>query len=183
MGRKSTVKKFLNKNLGGVKLIEELDIREGRLFVKCVCLICEKIFEAKFHNVYKGHYKSCGCQRFKKSNKNPKWKGVGLVSASYFFSLKKGAKDRGLSFLITLQEIWDLFKKQNGKCALSGIELKFNSERKIHDGNASLDRINSEIGYIISNVQWVDKTINMSKQQMNNEQFIKMCKEVYEHSK
>jgi hypothetical protein len=183
MGRKSTVDKFLNKNLGGVKLIEELDIREGRLFVKCLCLICEKIFEAKFHNIYKGHYKSCGCQRFKKSNKNPKWKGVGLVSASYFFSLKKGAKDRGLSFLITLQEIWDLFKKQNGKCALSGIELKFNSERKMHDGNASLDRINSEIGYIISNVQWVDKTINMSKQQMNNEQFIKMCKEVYEYSK
>ena len=53
----------------------------------------------------------------------------------------------------------------------------------MHDGNASLDRINSEIGYIISNVQWVDKTINMSKQQMNNEQFIKMCKEVYEYSK
>lgn len=183
MGRKSTVKTFLNKKLGGVKIIEELDVRDGRLFVKCLCLQCGKIFEAKFHNVYKGNYKSCGCQRFQKFNKNPRWKGLGLISASYFFSLRKGAKDRNLEFSISIEEIWNLFEKQNGKCALSGIELSFNSERKIYDGNASLDRINSEIGYIISNVQWVDKTINMSKQQMNNEQFIKMCKEVYEHSK
>jgi len=182
MGRKSTVKTFINRILGGIKIIEELDVRNGRLFVKCLCLQCEKIFEAKFHNVYKGNYKSCGCQRFKKFNKNPRWRGVGLISASYFFSLRRGAKERNLEFSITIEEIWDLFQKQNGRCSLSGVELNFNSERKIYDGNASLDRINSEIGYTISNVQWVDKDINFAKQSLTNEYFLAMIEKIYLHS-
>lgn len=183
MGRKSIAENFLGKKVGGIRILKKLDIRDGRLFVQCECLKCKKKFEAKFHNVYKGSYKSCGCGKFQIGEKNYKWKGVGLISASYFFSLKKGAKERNLNFEITLDEIWELFKKQDGKCALSGKQLNFNSTRKRSDGNASLDRKDSKIGYIINNVQWVDKKINMSKQGMSNEEFINMCKEIYEHSK
>lgn len=179
MGRKSTVKTFLNKDIGGVKIIEELDVRDGRLFVKCLCLQCEKIFEAKFHNVYKGNYKSCGCQRFQKCNKNPRWKGFGLISASYFFSLKKGAKNRNLEFSITIEEIWNLFKKQNGKCALSGLDIRFPHSRRDYEATASLDRINSKIGYIKDNIQWVHKDVNYAKQSMDNFEFLDLVKKIY----
>jgi hypothetical protein len=63
------------------------------------------------------------------------------------------------------------------------VDLKFNSNRKAHDGNASLDRIDSSLGYIITNVQWIDKEVNYAKQEMTNEQFIKMCKKVTEKNK
>jgi hypothetical protein len=183
MGRKSIINSYIGKEIGGVKILKSLDVRKGRLFVECQCSNCNKIFEVKFHNVYKGNYKSCGCQQFQKTFNNPRWKGIGEISGSYFYSLKRGAKSRNLQFEITLDEIWNLFQKQNYKCALSGVDLKFNSNRKAHDGNASLDRIDSSFGYIITNVQWIDKEVNYAKQEMTNEQFIKMCKKVTEKNK
>ena len=178
MGRKSTVKFYIGKKIGGVKILKSLDVRNGRLFVECECLNCNRIFEAKFHNIYKGNYKSCGCKQFQKTFNNHKWKGVGEISGSYFRSLKRGSESRNLQFKITINEIWDLFLLQNRKCALSGMDLKFNSNRKTCDGNASLDRSDPSLGYIIENVQWVHKDINYAKQEMTNNEFIEMCKKI-----
>jgi hypothetical protein len=182
MGRKSHIEKYLNKNLGGISILEKLNIRDGRMWVKCFCLTCRKEFEAQFHNVYRGNYKSCGCLQHAEGNKNPKWSGIGKISKSYFESLKRGAKNRGLVFNITIQQIWNLFLKQNQKCALSGKSLFFAANRKDTTQNASLDRINAEIGYEINNIQWIDKDINYMKQSMDNNQFKHIVKEIYEYN-
>lgn len=39
----------------------------------------------------------------------------------------------------------------------------------------SLDRIDSKIGYIEGNVQWVHKMVNMCKQHYTQEEFLEMC--------
>ena len=74
--------------------------------------------------------------------------------------------------------MWDLFIKQNKKCALSGLDIEFS--RKLKDGTttASLDRIDSSKGYIQNNVQWVHKDINRIKQNLDQEKFIELCKMV-----
>lgn len=69
--------------------------------------------------------------------------------------------------------MWDLLQKQEYKCALSGLPIKFiNSTNK----TASLDRINSDKGYTIDNIQWVHKKINHMKMEMNQQEFIETCK-------
>lgn len=181
MGRKSTANSFLNKKLGGVKLKQILSVDNGRLFVICECLNCKKEFKAKFHNIYKGQYKSCGCLKHASGKKNPKWKGLGEISKSLFFSLQRGAEVRNIKFNISLNDIWDLFLKQNGKCVFSGANLTFPKNRKDTSYTASLDRIDSSKGYELDNIQWIERNINFMKQSMNNEEFLYYIKKIYQY--
>lgn len=106
---------------------------------------------------------------------------VGDISESEFRRIQIGAKKRNLEFSITIEYIWELFIKQNRKCALSGQEIYFGKNRKDErHGNktASLDRINNKIGYIEGNVQWIHKDINFMKHAYEQEYFIKICEMV-----
>ena len=71
-----------------------------------------------------------------------------------------------------MEYAWDLFLKQNRQCALTGLPLTI----AMHgNGNASLDRIDSLLGYEEGNVQWVHKHINLMKNALDENYFIKMC--------
>jgi hypothetical protein len=48
---------------------------------------------------------------------------------------------------LSIEDTWELFTKQECRCALSGLPLYFPSKRNKTDGNASLDRIDSSKGY------------------------------------
>lgn len=50
------------------------------------------------------------------------------------------------------------------------------------DTTASIDRINSNKGYSLSNVQWVHKTINKMKCKLSDDEFIAFCKAVAKHN-
>ena len=86
----------------------------------------------------------------------------------------KGRKPIELS--ITKEYVWDLYLKQERKCKLSGVEIKFPTKHKDKSYTVSLDRIDSSKGYIEGNVQWVHKDINMMKRTYNNDYFIEMCR-------
>jgi hypothetical protein len=58
------------------------------------------------------------------------------------------------------------------------IELKFNSRKRLYDGTASLDRIDSSKGYTLGNIQWVHKWVNLMKQDMTDQEFIEWCKTI-----
>lgn len=87
-----------------------------------------------------------------------------------FRKFKYGAKNRGLDFTLTEEEMFSVF---TGKCALSGIDLVLD-----YGGNASLDRIDSSLGYVLGNIQWVDGKVNLAKRNMSDKEFIIMCKQV-----
>jgi hypothetical protein len=63
---------------------------------------------------------SCGCQR----NVN-KFKGVGELSQSQWYHIEKNAKIRGIDFNLKTEAVWELFLKQDRKCALTGWEYFF----------------------------------------------------------
>lgn len=94
--------------------------------------------------------------------------GLGLLSRTKFGTYKFGAKRRNIPFEITIQDAWNVW---TGKCALSGIALEFNE--------ASLDRIDSSVGYIVGNIQWVHIDINYMKQSLPEHVFIKWCSLVH----
>jgi len=185
MGRKSTIHEYLGKTIGGVVLIKEAGFskRDGRKLVECKCENCGKNFIATFHNVYRGNYKSCGCLQHATSINNPKWMGHGEIGKTFFIRLRHGAEARNLEFKIKIEDIWELFLKQNRKCALSGESLTLPKTASDSESNASLDRIDANKGYIKGNLQWVTKEINIMKQKMNNEYFLKLINKINEYNK
>ena len=119
---------------------------------------------------------SCRTSKNNKSNKrnvskenNPSWKGFNLIPGKVFSRLKRGAVQRGLTFNLTIEDIWNKCIDQDFKCRFTGLEL-------IWDENASIDRIDSSLGYNPSNIQIVDKRINMLKRDLLDEDFIALCK-------
>jgi len=126
--------------------------------------------------------KSCGCLLTQyRREKSPYWLGVGELSTTIVAKMKRHAKRRKIPFDLKIEYLWDLFIKQKKLCALSGLLLTFPKNHTSFcagDFTASLDRINSESGYVVGNVQWVHKDINMMKQRFGNDHFIQMCQHV-----
>jgi hypothetical protein len=126
--------------------------------------------------------KSCGkCPNRKAHNR----KGHGEISGAYWANLRHGAESRKIEMSITEKQAWDLFLQQERKCAISGVELIFASNYMKGGAaiqTASLDRIDRRKGYIIGNVRWVHKHINMMKNVLSDEEFIGWCKIVVEHA-
>lgn len=114
---------------------------------------------------------NCGCAP------RGQWSGVGELSIDYINRTKRSAKKRRLEFDLDIKWLWNLFLQQERKCALTGLPIKLGSRSKEY--TASLDRIDSNNGYIQGNVQWVHKIIQRMKWQLNEEEFIKMCGLVY----
>ena len=129
---------------------------------------------------------NCGCFSVK-GKLNRLWKGAGEISGNFWHMhivrSANGQKNRNRirkpkELTLTIEEAWDLFLKQDRKCALSGIELTFPSKWKDKSWTASLDRIDSSKGYILENVQWVHKDVNIMKNKFDNQYFINMCKNI-----
>ena len=132
--------------------------------------------------------KSCGCLR-KNTNKNstatshqrgsasPYWKGYGEISGYKWRKIANGAKRRNLIFDITIEQAWELFLKQEKTCVLSGLPLYFGeSGRDL--GVASLDRIDSNKGYTLDNVQWVHKEVNQLKMDLTEKRLFELCEAI-----
>jgi hypothetical protein len=120
---------------------------------------------------------SCGCW-----NRNKNWQGCGDLSKKYWTRTIQSAKKRNISFEITMNYAWDLFQKQNGKCAISNKDivmdrnLSWNYCKGEHKQTASLDRIDPTQGYCVGNVQWVHVVLNKMKSDMSQSDFIEWCK-------
>lgn len=147
---------------------------------ECLC-DCGKIFVADrtfLTNRTKNH-RSCGCKKFKFGPNHTAWQGHGLISKDLWTQLQRGAKNRNIEFTISIEYVWDLFEKQNGKCILSGLEISFApTGSSKYSRTASLDRIDPSKGYIKDNVQWIHKHVNYMKWQFDQDYFIQMCKNI-----
>jgi len=162
--------------------IQSSVIKNKRTFLNCKCDCGTTKLMAGYH-VKSGNCNSCGCKSAKTTGKqNPTYTGYEDISGTLWNHIIDGAKTRNLELTIDIKYAWNIFLKQNRKCALSGIELKFNKNFSVRDGNASLDRIDSSKGYICGNVQWIAKTLNRMKGKLTDEEFIKWCHLVANHN-
>jgi hypothetical protein len=94
----------------------------------------------------------------------------------WYGALVRSAKERNIEFNISQKEIWDLFLRQEKKCALTNLDIKFATCLKDEkEQTASLDRIDSSKGYVINNIQIVHKIVNIAKNKLSQEDFIKIC--------
>jgi hypothetical protein len=160
----------------GRLIIESLVQIKKRTWLNCRC-DCGNSFLTLKGRLRNGNTKSCGCLKKEVvTAKNKRgFTGCGDLTGQYFGQVKWNAGLRNLEFNITVQYAWDLFLKQDKKCALSGVELVFGTKRKA-DGTASLDRIDSSIGYIEGNLQWIHKQLNRMKGDLSDAEFLEWCR-------
>lgn len=171
--------KFINKRFGKLLVVKRAEnSKKGNSMWFCVC-DCGKTITVLGESLKHGATKSCGCL-----SKEQLWKGFGEISGTYWGRCERGAKFRGLSFNLTIQDAWQKFLDQNRLCALSGNLLVFNPKycnprSKVPEWQtASLDRIDSNKGYSLDNIQWVDVSVNYMKNDMSENDFIKFCVDV-----
>ncbi len=157
--------------------------KKSQYLYKCIC-DCGNEKYTLGYRLKNGSVRSCGCNRRGLNNK--RWSGCGEISGNCFSGIRehRNRRDgRNLEFTITKEYIWNLFIKQDRKCKLSGVDLKF--KKKNRDSwdlqTASLDRIDSDKGYMIGNVQWIHKDINQMKMDLTEDYFIEMCKKIIKH--
>lgn len=84
-----------------------------------------------------------------------------------------------LNINITYEYLIDLWRKQRGLCAISNIPLA----HILNDMcSISIDRIDSNRGYLIGNVQFVCKWVNYAKRNNTDREFIKVIHLVVKHN-
>lgn len=172
---------WLNTKHGKLTIIEILPPKENgtwnhsyRFHCECEC--------GKFRTYPTSYFKrglslSCGCDKsfYNKTSgeNNSRYKGYKEISGSYWSSICYRVQHE---CKITIKKIWNLFLKQERKCALTGLDICFGKNQ-----TASLDRIDSSKGYIEGNVQWVHKTVNRLKNNYNQDEFLSWCKLIIEY--
>jgi hypothetical protein len=149
--------------------------------INCINKINEEIREKEWNNIlynrtpYYNQLHICG-------NKNLRFTGYEEISGEFWSSIKIGAKVRCIDFSVSIQDIYEIFIKQDKKCSLSGINIWMNRTSK-ENKTASLDRINSDLGYVYGNIQWIHKDINKMKNDYEQNYFILLCKKVADYEK
>jgi hypothetical protein len=106
---------------------------------------------------------------------------------------KHNAQERGIEFDITVEHLQKLYELQGGKCNYSGKDIYIVPKRKKENkyekntfctrayrnfNKASVDRIDSNRGYLIDNVHLVAVHVNMAKLDLLEEDFIQMCQDI-----
>ena len=99
-----------------------------------------------------------------------------------FSSCRSRSEKMGWKFEIDREFLLELFHKQKGICAYTGIKMTTNLVGK-NIFKVSVDRIDSSKGYIKGNIVLCCHIINIMKQDLKKQQFIDLCKMVIEWDK
>lgn len=177
---------LIGKTFGRLRVLSRSGVTPaGHVTWNCECGCGNSVIRTGT-SLTRSKYSSCGCWKPPSGKDSPHWEGVGDISAAWWHNVvhrsASGRKSRsGITkkLDITIEYAWELFLKQDRRCALTGLELRFpkkSTSSEYKSATASLDRIDSTIGYVKGNVQWVHKDINIMKNTYSNNYFINMCK-------
>lgn len=173
--------------LNGEKTLQEYT-KGSRFKAWWKCSICSFEWEATIANRVIRKSKCPSCKKINgRGSKNSRWNGFGEISGKTWATIKKEALRKNQPLEITIQDTWNLFLKQDGKCNLTGKKLiPIGKRNGKYSGNACLDKIDSTKGFTPNNLQWIDKDIQSIKRNvLTNKEFLLMCESVakYQASK
>ena len=94
---------------------------------------------------------------------------------------------RNLPFNITTDDIVNLYIRQQGKCALTGLPLEFTRGGKFmnnaNPNSCTMDRIDNKKGYELDNIQLTSWRANCYRGVIPLDEFKEFCKSVANHNK
>ncbi len=176
-----------NQRYGMLTVIKYIGIDKHKKTIwKCKC-DCGNYKNVSLNSLTTKKVKSCGCLQHPVGKNSPHYSGYEDLGGHYWSTIKHGANKRNLELTITIKEIWELFLKQDRRCAISGVFITLHPSgaeiRKNKDlHTASLDRIDNTKGYIKNNIQWIHKDLQQLTMKINNdEELFDWIKKIYEH--
>jgi hypothetical protein len=105
---------------------------------------------------------------------------------------KRRANEHGNPFDMKVEDWFAIYDAQEGKCALSGIEMTFTYDKNHPTFNASAkhkkwpynspDQIDAGKGYVRGNVQFVCAQVNMMKGELPTEVLLRIVCAMYHHN-
>jgi hypothetical protein len=105
----------------------------------------------------------------------------------YIKNVIKNSKKRNQTYDVDLEYLYSLWNKQNGICPFTKQKIELRTHNYTHIENrpyqASLDRIDSSIGYLKGNVQFISIAANHAKGNLSHEDMILFCNLIYENKK
>lgn len=85
-----------------------------------------------------------------------------FIKATTWTSYVSGSKKRNIEFSITPAQVLELWKKQKGICAISGLKMSTGDRYSSRGSQTwSINRKDSNLGYTIDNVELVQKFCNI----------------------
>lgn len=170
------------------RIIEQNHSQRHKYKCRCVCgNIVIRLYSTLSKCLSDGWMSSCGClenQNRGLARTIPKTVEFSkYFSSTYLTYLRKKARSRNLIFLLTLNDLDNLYDKQNGQCFYTGAQLilpdrSLAFRSNYQNTNVSVDRLDSTQPYILSNVVLCISQVNMCKQTLLPNEFINLCKQV-----
>ena len=85
------------------------------------------------------------------------------------------------SWEITLEDVLELWELQKGRCALTGLFMTFHKDGSgRRDLNVSIDRIDPDVEYLVTNIQLVCNRVNTMKHTMKEDELYWWAKNIVE---
>lgn len=95
---------------------------------------------------------------------------------------RKAAIATSIPFTITKEDLLTVWKAQNGKCAISGLDMTYElGEGRIYT-NVSIDQIMPSKGYTIDNIQLVCMAVNQLKSDLDMDTILILCSAIVDNA-
>ena len=129
----------------------------------------------------KQYLKNRGTERYKQALKrSAKRYRAKTPRHNIHIALKHAVRRRPTVNPITTDEVMVIWKKQNGRCAVSGVEMTWGKGR-IMPTSVSIDRLDGSRGYEKDNIRLVCYQVNTFRGRWSDEQMLVMAKAIIAH--
>lgn len=161
-----------------------IDYTKGGRY-KSSCKVCCNAATAKWRKANPDKVKEKEKQYYEANKEKIRVKNrkryTGLTLDQKFGQLLKNAKQRKtVEVFISIQHIYDVWEKQEGRCAYTKLPLTSEAHQL---NTVSLDRIDSSKDYVEGNIQLVCVPVNVMKMDSTEKQFVHLCQLVAQNSK
>jgi len=183
------------------------DIRAGK--IKKICPHCKQKLPLieKFFRRNKKYISgfTCWCKKCEVLYRNSRKEKISKYITSYYStfngamvhalnSARTRARKSGRECTVDMEYLLQLWDKQEGRCAITGIKMSYGwndlgtgwngfgleerdcAANRRHPHNMSLDRINNELGYVPDNVRFVTVLVNLALNNFGEKVFDEMCR-------
>lgn len=101
------------------------------------------------------------------------WKGSKFLTGRLIGNWQRSAEKRGYNWLLTNDQLDNIWETQHGLCALTAIPLQLKGEFIV-----SPDRIDNSNGYIEGNVRFVVAPVNYLRRSLSDEKLLDYCRRI-----
>ena len=153
----------------------------GKNLPKKTCAKCKRDLSVKEYNSTQTGRPRSACRRCENAQRTTRASASPLAYIKIIFSKLKHARAKEpdpFEWTVELEQLYNAYNLQEGKCALSGVFLTWQTGEGAQDFNISIDRKDPSKGYIPENVQLVAYRVNVMKHILGEGELYWWCKNI-----